>query len=168
MWRKKRIFDHAIHTDTVRRQRCFRCSGEYEEWDRLLHPSLFSFLEECGNIEGLLIRYCQNCHVGEIYFVTRTGISDFTWPITLDYLPPDDFLQAEVPIEAVTQELTPTVDTITKSRLEYRIFLDSIRKGDKVCLFCSPTSHWQQLRGRLGYAIVRNDCIVAAIVTMLN
>lgn len=168
MFRKKKPFDPLLHIERVSHQRCFRCSGEYEEWDKQLHPSLFSFLEECGSIEGLITRYCQNCHVGEIYFLTGSGISDFKWPITLDYLPPENFLQAEVPIEVVKRELTPTADTITKSRLEYRIFLDIIRSGDKVRSFCSPALHWQQMRGRMGYAIVRNNRIVAAIVTMLN
>lgn len=166
--RKETPFDPSLYVDKMQQQRCFRCSAEYEEWDKQLHPSLFSFLEEYGNIDGLLTRYCQKCHVGEIYFLTENGISQFTWPITLDDLPPDDFPAEDVTIEVVTQQLTPDIDTPTKSRLEYRIFLDTITEGDTVRWFCSPTLHWQQMRGRAGYAIVRNDRTVAAIVTMLN
>ncbi len=168
MFRKPKPFDPALYSEAARRQCCFRCSGQYEEWDKQLHPSLFSFLAECGNIRGQMVRYCQRCHVGEIYFLTEGGISDFTWQIVLDYIPPDDFLQSEVSIETVTQELAPTDHTVTKFKLESRIFLDNIRQGDTIRSFCSPTSTWQQLAGRKGYAIIRGGQPVAAIVTMLN
>ena len=106
--------------------------------------------------------------MGEIYFLTDAGISSFTWQIILDYIPPNEFLQSEVPIETVTQELTPTDDTVTKFKLESRIFLDNIKEGDIIRSFCSPTSSWEQLAGRKGYTIVRDGHPVAAIVTMLN
>lgn len=168
MFRKPSPFDPELYSDAVRRQRCFQCSGEYEDWDEKLHQSLFSFLPECGKIRGQLVRYCQRCLVGEIYFVTNNGISDFTWQIALDYIPPNDFLESEVSIDTVQRELTPTDEAVTEFKLESRIFLDSIKEGDTIRPFCSPTEDWQQLAGRKGYAIIRDGRPVIAILTMLN
>ena len=167
-WKRKKTFDPTLHAEDILRQRCFRCSGEYEDWDRRLHPSLFSSLPECGKIRGQFVRYCSGCHLGEIYFVTRDGISDFTWQITLDYLPPTEILGSNVDHDHVRNELTTSDNVATKFKLESRIFLDTIRNGDEIRAFCSLSEDWQRLAGRKGYAIIRNGEPIAAIITMLS
>lgn len=168
MFWKSKPFDPAPYVECILQQRCFRCGGEYEEWDRRLHKGLFSHLPECGKIRGQFVRYCNQCRLGEIYFLTTEGISDFTWQITLDYLPPIEFLGAELDSEILVDQLKPSDDKVTKFTLESRIFLDHLQDGDKILSFSSPNKDWQNLAGRFGYAIVRGGEPVVAIVTTLS
>lgn len=70
--------------------------------------------------------------------------------------------------EHVRQELRVAEDTTSRFALETRIFFDTLEPNDAIYCFCSPSADWQRLAGRSGYAIVRGEAIVAAIVTMLN
>ena len=51
---------------------------------------------------------------------------------------------------------------------EWLAFKKKIQDGDEIWKFSSPPETWEHLRGRAGICIVRDNKIVAHIVTLMN
>jgi len=157
-----------LDADKIGAQRCYRCAEAYEPWDGKVHPSLWRRDFEHGRIHGQIVRYCPSCCVGAVYPITEQGLADEPWEITLDDAPPRNTLHEVVTEDHVREQLRPISETSSRFALEVRIFFDTLQAGDTIRYFCSPWEDWQHLAGRRGYAIVRGESIVGAIVTWQN
>lgn len=51
---------------------------------------------------------------------------------------------------------------------EWKKFEAQMQKGDELWFFSSPPDTWENLMGREGYAIFRNDKLIAGFTTLLN
>jgi hypothetical protein len=47
-------------------------------------------------------------------------------------------------------------------------FKKQVQPGDRIVMFSSPRDHWANLAGREGIALVRDNTIVAEIITLMN
>ena len=51
---------------------------------------------------------------------------------------------------------------------EWREFISKMQPGDQLRNFFSPNESWLLMAGRAGYAIVRQDKVVDAFITILS
>jgi len=162
----------TVDPEEVARLKCTKCGGEYESWDGTVDRSTALFRPEFGKVFGCVVLYCVACRRGAYYHLTKYGLNRTKsgrtlrpQPIVLDYIPPKHFLKHIVTIDDIRQQFA---HADRRFGVEARIFFESLQDGDQTWFFISDADSWANLAGRQGYAIVRNDTVVAAILTLLS